>query len=324
MSRWCEVAKRPHAGSASSRHRNKRGTRPGKRPVCEYMPPGRHKGMRSLQVFAATALLSAGPLAAQGSPPSPDSLAGIAERGRLLAEYDQAAWHATDAVALLNPGDDEIRGYIAQRRDGKWTVSFGRMSDDGNAYLVAYDARENASQSNGFVVTRHAPARRETGDLAGAARALDVTRTDFGTPTRSYNSAVIPAGNGEWFVYLVPAQTRPGIFPLGGDVRYRVSSDGRNIKAKRRLHNTILEFATPKAPGSSVLTAKMHTAVLDNVPEDTDVFHVLAREPKVPEDVATDTFIYRIDVSGKVVAFGLTKDVIRPDGTMALDSASKR
>ena len=279
--------------------------------------------MRSFLILAAAALLSAGPLAAQGSPPSPDSLAGITERGRLLADYDQAAWHATDAVALLNPGDDEIRGYIAQRRDGAWTVSFGRMSDDGNAYLVAYEARENSTQPNGFAVTRHGPARRETGDLAGAARALDVARADFGTPNRSYNSAAIPAGNGEWFVYLVPAQTRAGVFPLGGDVRYRTSADGRSIKSKRRLHNTILEFATPKAPGSSVLTAKMHTAVLDNVPEDTDVFHVLAREPEVPEYVATDTFIYRIDVSGKIVTFGLTKDVLRPDGTMRLDSASK-
>lgn len=125
-------------------------------------------------------------------------------------------------------------------------------------------------------------------------------------------------------MYLVPAQTRAGVFPLGGDVRYRVSADGRTIKAKRRLHNTILEIATPAPRGSAILTGTMHTAVLDNVPEDTDVFHVLAREPKMPEYVATDTFFYRIDVSGKIVALGLTKDVLRPDGTMQLDSTSSR
>lgn len=280
--------------------------------------------MSVIRLFVAAALLSATSLAAQVRPPSADSLAGISQRGRLLADYDQAAWHATDAVALLNPADDEIRGYIAQRRDGAWTVSFGRMSDDGTAYLLAYEARENSALPNGFAVTRHAPAKREAGDLAGAARALDVARVDFGTPNRSYNAAVIPAGNGEWFVYLMPAQTRAGIFPLGGDVRYRLSADGRSIRTKRRLHNTILEVAASRSVGTAVVAARMHSAVLDNVPEDTDVFHVLAREPKVPEYVATDTFIYRIDVSGAIVALGMTKGVLPPDGTMRLDSTSKR
>jgi hypothetical protein len=240
----------------------------------------------------------------------------------MLADYDQAAWRATDALMMLTPASEEIQGYIAQRRNGQWTVSFGRMTSDGRTLLVAYEARESSTLPHSFAVTRHAPPRRETGELARAARALDLARADFGIPSRSYNYAVLPTDNGEWFVYLMPAQIRAGIFPLGGDVRYRVSADGGSILRKRQLHNAILEFAAPRESNKGVVAGRVHSAVLDNVPEDTDVFHVLVREPKVPEYVATDTFVYRIDTSGKIVAFGLRKDVLRPDGTLRLDSTS--
>lgn len=48
------------------------------------------------------------------------------------------------------------------------------------------------------------------------------------------------------------------------------------------------------------MQAGMHTAVVAEIPEDTDVYHVLSRTPKVPEYVMTDHFIYRIDTDGKI------------------------
>ena len=44
-----------------------------------------------------------------------------------------------------------------------------------------------------------------------------------------------------------------------------------------------------------------HTAVLDDVPEDTDVFHVLARRPPVPEWVATQKYVYKIEPDGTIL-----------------------
>ncbi len=52
------------------------------------------------------------------------------------------------------------------------------------------------------------------------------------------------------------------------------------------------------------MQAGFHTAVVAEIPEDTDVYHVLSRTPKVPEYVATDHFIYRIDTDGKIIFFG--------------------
>ena len=45
-------------------------------------------------------------------------------------------------------------------------------------------------------------------------------------------------------------------------------------------------------------------SVLDDVPEDTDVSHVLARSPAVPQLLVTGAFVYRIDVDGTITYVG--------------------
>ena len=132
--------------------------------------------MRSRHVLVALALFPASSLAAQVAPPTRDSLDAVTLRGRMLAAYDYAAWHATDAVVAHRPGAGEVTGYIAQPRDGVWVVSFGRMSDDGQAYLVAYEARQDATKPDSFVVTHHTPPRAGSAAVERAARALDVAR----------------------------------------------------------------------------------------------------------------------------------------------------
>src|SRR6476469_2787671 len=131
----------------------------------------------------ALCVSSAASLAAQIVPPTRDSLAAITQRGRMLASYDSAAWLATDAVVARQPSPDEIRGYLAFKLDGEWVVTFGRMSDDGRTYLIAYEARRNSPGMRSFDVAHHVPPRAETGERAQAARALDVARAAFGRVT---------------------------------------------------------------------------------------------------------------------------------------------
>lgn len=240
--------------------------------------------------------------------PRPDSLAAISARGRLLAEYDFAAWHASDAVLSFRPSPGEVHGYVASRTDTGWVVVFGRLREDSTAFRVAYEARQSNLRPDSFTVERYQPGRLDSSHFARAARALGTARTDFGAVNRPYNGAVLPAEAGEWWVYLVPAQTVAGVFPLGGDVRYRVSADGRRITARRQLHRTIVEF---RGPSDSVSTkAGFSAAILDNVPEDTDVFHVLVRQPRVPQYIVTDAFVYRIDPDGVIHLLGRRADVL--------------
>jgi hypothetical protein len=231
-------------------------------------------------------------------------LDAISARGRLLAEYDQAAWHGTDAVLALRPDQSLVGGYLARRRaDGLWEVVFGKLDAQANAFLIAYRAVQRSAGDTSYMATALSPRESDTEWYARAARALDAARGAFGPANRPYNAMVVPASDeGDWFVYVVPAPTQPGVYPLGGDARYRVSRDGRTMVAHRRLHNTVLEVAAPRKQGAKV-EAGWHTAVLDDRPEDTDVFHVLSREPRVPEYIGSRSYYFRVDVDGRITAY---------------------
>ena len=57
-------------------------------------------------------------------PASPKELAAITARGRLLAEYDRAAWQATDALLAHPPEPGAVQRYIARKSEDRWTVAF--------------------------------------------------------------------------------------------------------------------------------------------------------------------------------------------------------
>jgi hypothetical protein len=54
----------------------------------------------------------------QSRAPSESELGETAARGRALAEYDAAAWHASDAVMPVHPEKNTVQRYVA--RKGEW------------------------------------------------------------------------------------------------------------------------------------------------------------------------------------------------------------
>jgi hypothetical protein len=129
-----------------------------------------------------------------------------------------------------------------------------------------------------------APPQEATSDLTAMERALELTISDFAHQNRPYNTAILPAPDDNYYVYIYPAQTVDTIWPLGGDVRYTVSADGKQIIEKRQLHKSILDMEIK--PGFS------------DLPEDTDVFYVLSRKPSMPEYIGTQagrTFVVNAD-----------------------------
>ena len=234
-----------------------------------------------------------------------EELDAISARGRELAGYDAAAWHGTDAVQALHPVQAAVAGFIARRQaGGRWEVVFGRPSADADTFYIAYRALQDAAGDTVYAAEAVTPPRADTGYFARAARAIDLAAHDLGRVNRPYNPAIVPiAGSDEWLVYLVPAPTRFGYWPLGADVRYRVSADGRRLLEKRRLHNALIEYGPPPREKGKELAYGFHTAVLADRPEDTDVFLVLTRRPRVPEYIASATFYFRIDVDGRITAY---------------------
>src|SRR5262249_18696895 len=140
--------------------------------------------------------------------------------------------------------------------------------------------------------------KEDTGFYLSAAKAIETALADFSGENRPYNVAVLPAKSGEMYVYVLPAQVEQGVYPLCGDGRYLVSQDYHRIVEKRQLQKSIVALGTP--PERQKAEAGYHTAVLDDVPEDTDVFHVLVRKPSAPEWVATRQYVYRIETDGAI------------------------
>ena len=247
-------------------------------------------------LLALTATTAIATRAQQVVRPTAEELAATTERGRILNEYDQAAWHATDAVQMANPKIVEGQRYIAKKENGKWRVVFGKLNQERTQFGITYEADQQANPKE-FAIQKEPEERQEEGFFLYAARAIDVAMKDFGAATRPYNIAVLPGADEQLYVYLYPAQTKTRVYPLGGDVRYLLSADGMKIVEKRQMHKTIIETA-PSPKGKAV--AGYHTHVLSDVPEDTDVFHVLTQDPPVPEMVVTAHFMYQVMTDGRI------------------------
>jgi hypothetical protein len=61
------------------------------------------------------------------------------------------------------------------------------------------------------------------------------------------------------------------------------------------MHKTILD-----TPFSANSEGGFHTAVVDDIPEDTDVFYVLSRKPSVPEWILTSKYVYLVKPDGAI------------------------
>jgi hypothetical protein len=255
--------------------------------------------MRKILTLIIAVLFSVPLALAQNSKPlTASELAAITARGRLLADYDTASWHATDAVLALKPAQGTVGRYIARKTDAGWVVVFGKFNEAKDAFLIVYAATQGSDLLH-FVVNTNDPPQKDTGFFYVAAKAIEISLQNTRLEQRPYNTYVLPLDSGQLYVYVLPAQTVAGIYPLGGDTRYLVSADGGNIIETRQLHKTILELK-PSAPSGSKPAGGYHTHVLTDVPEDTDVFHVLRQEPPLPEAVGTRSGIYMVQIDGTI------------------------
>jgi hypothetical protein len=251
-------------------------------------------------------------------PPSREVLNQISNRGRLLWQYDAIASIASDSIIARKPDAKRIGGYVARQSGDRWTVAFGYTSVTADTFFVTYEARQRANDPEVVDITAFTTPRADTGYYYRAFNAMGLARMDFGEQGRPYNAAVLesPRDHTLW-VYLMPAQLRRGVYPSGNDIRYIFATDGKTIQEKRKLHNTIIEFSAPAKTASGELKATTHTAVVGNLPEDTDVFHVLAREPSVADFVITDTYVFFITTDGGIGVLGPTRELVKDGKSVA-------
>jgi hypothetical protein len=253
---------------------------------------------KCLAVVGLFILITSSSFAGKKKPADP-VMPDVTARGLALYEYDQAAWHASDALQAMHPPTQNLGRYIAHKSGEVWEVAFGRLNEARDKFLVAYQATQGSTFQE-FTVTKLDPPQEDTSFYLFGARAIDTALHDFHGQKRPYNAAVLPASGNQLYVYVLPAQTENGVYPLGGDVRYLMSEDGNTIVEKRQLHISIIENRA-KLPKGSTIAAGLHTHVVSDVPEDTDVFYVLTRKPPIPEMIGTrNKKLYEISTDGTI------------------------
>lgn len=266
--------------------------------------------LTALIVTAVTAPAAAQrkPAASDTSPPSADSLAAISRRGRALAELDHAAWLGSDAMESLSLPADGVRRFIVRRTERGWEVVAGVLSAQRDTLFIA-QLSTPGMQPDRWAASTFDPPRADTGYFLRAARAIETSLTMFRPAARRpYVATAVPdEAEPWWWVYVYPAPSRAGVWPRGGDMRFRVSADGRVITENRRLHQTITEYSARTARSGSDVTSGGLPLVSGVTPEDTDVFHVLQRRPALPELFSAGPFRYRIDVDGTIRLVAVAK-----------------
>ena len=243
----------------------------------------------------------AGTSAAQ-SAPSQQELDSVTSRGRALAGYQRAAWTASTQLLATNPDPWKVQRYVAYHADSGWVVAFGRMNAERDTFYVSHigvPAAVNGQRVDSlFEFETFAQPGPDTDFLLRAAKAMDLAVLTHGATSRPVSAAAIPNDNGDWFVYLTPSADAASVWPLGDDVRYRVSSDGAQILETHRMHTGMVD--TQNGAARTQLTARRSGKPLHDLPEDSDVFHVLISHQPQPTSVATRHFNYLIDADGSI------------------------
>jgi hypothetical protein len=255
------------------------------------------------------------PLLAGAAPaataPSPAVLAQISARGRALFLYDATAAAATDAVTAkfgttvaLPTGERMV--YIGRPTAAGWIFDFGALSVDGNTFTILYRAVQAGLNSGRFNLSQPAGAAAQgDGFDVAAARGLLLAMGHFAYDrTVRYDYAVLQRADGGWYVYLYPAYTSYTDPQFGADGRFTISANGANILENHRMHNSLITEGA-NLPHHAQAEAGFHTDVVDDVPEDSDVFHVLLRRPRIPDYVGATGHLYRINPDGSIDDLGV-------------------
>lgn len=272
---------------------------------------------RQIRTFALVALpmlsaVGARELIAQ-SAPSQQQLDSVSARGRALAGYQRAAWLASAQLLATNPDPWKVQRYVAYHADSGWVVAFGRLDSQRETFYVSHigiPAAVNGQRVDSlFEFQTFGEPGPDSDFLVRAARAQDLAVMTFGATSRPYSAAVIPNEKGDWLVYLLPSADAASAWPLGDDVRYRVSADGRRVLETHRMHAEMVD-AEGTTSDRTRLTAGKPRKALHDLPEDSDVFHVLMTRPSSPEIVATSRYRYVVSVDGSIKVLSAKETVV--------------
>lgn len=207
--------------------------------------------------------------------------------GRMIYDYDQAAWHGTDAVLPLlqeNQGSmgTTVKSYVVeQTEEGMWRVMFGRLTPDSTGYEIAFEAKLDTAYGVSSTIA-YEQGEIESGFPADAGKALALAKQNFQAPQQvTYNTVALPVTEDSLYVYLLPAPPAKNVFFIGSDRRYTYDTRRGTLAGSKQLHQSMLTMDLRRQPEMITIS----TAVLTAIPTETDVFFAISRPAETPSAV---------------------------------------
>jgi hypothetical protein len=197
--------------------------------------------------------------------------------------------------------------YFAIKKDKRWWVYFGRMSDDGNNFILGYSY---VCPDGRYQEMIEIPNGEVDAGMLQFARAIKSAFSAIELKYRRYNPNVFREGDDTITVYIAPGNETEDL-RLGGDHKITVSSDGAKVLNVKELHKTLLSFP----PADKNKAASFHTHLLTDLPTETDVAAVLLNPSLAPHYVVAEKWITRIDKDGKISLVGKTEEILKDQKT---------
>jgi len=199
-------------------------------------------------------------------------------RGRQIYDYDQAAWHTTDAMVEHVPEAQRARvqGWVVTPASGGHKATyFGR---EGDRRFVVYSAVWDGTKIRSEIVApagSRQPLSAEEDRLATALEtAMPTARTLGRCSSAQFNAVVLPGKTpGDLIsVYLLTPQTKEGEYPFGG--HYRIDLKNGTVAGQRPFTKSCISLNT-KGTTTQTVAAMFITHLLDAVPTEIHVFAML-------------------------------------------------
>jgi hypothetical protein len=245
-------------------------------------------------ILIVTLLTSISTQAGSAAKSTSDDFADISTRGRILSHYQWAVSSASISVTSERYCLYGTMMKVAEERGAVWVVVFGNLNPQHTAFEIACEVRQTTAAK--LSIRKFEPPESVSDFFFTAAMAIYGALGTTDAPP-GFEYSVIPGSAKEIYVYVTPVQLKPNVSVFGGDVRYLISTEDYRIIEKRVLHKTVIFFNKTAPPP----VAGVHTHVLSDLPEDTDVSYVLSRAPKIPEYVNTKSHVYLIQTDGSIV-----------------------
>lgn len=228
------------------------------------------------------ALLLAGSSVADAKPLSPELKAQMEAnlaRGDLLYEYDQAAWHSTDAMMAAVPESLKklLRGFVITADGEDFRATYYGI-DNGREFAVysaTWTGKEIVRPMLHAAEPRPTVTPEEHRLISARSVALNVEvikKLGFCSEA-SPNVAVIPGKtpSDRISVYVMTPQSENGRWPLGGHHRIDVK-DGRIVSQRAFTKSCVNLGGGSKADETIAMMAITH--LLDPVPTEIHAFTV--------------------------------------------------